>query len=179
MKSLALIPFAVALTVVLWSAFEPASSVRRTTDLVDRDAVTSYIVDGVQRQFSVEGVQTHVLAITAATRWQHMSETEMSDIKYRAEGNNGEKWDIRAAKGIFHEDRGELALSNGVTIDELQHGIKMTTDAMRLLTDSRRALGDNAVTIVASNNRTDGSAFELDLNNSTAKLLGNVKTVYE
>ena len=50
---------------------------------------------------------------------------------------------------------------------------------MRLLTDSRRALGDNAVTIVASNSRTDGSAFELDLNNSTAKLLGNVKTVYE
>ena len=179
MRMLVLISATVVLTAVFWSAFEPSNSVRRNSDLEDRETVASYIVNGVQRQFSVNGDQAHVLAITAATQWQHSAETELSDISYRAEGDNGEQWSIRASRGVFYEDLGELELSDGVTIDELLHDIRITTEAMRLLTDKQRAIGKHAFTIVASNSRTDGSAFELDLNQSTAEILGNVKTVYE
>ncbi len=179
MKALLLIPIAVSLFVFSWSILEPVGPNGETTDQEDFQPISSYIVDGAQRQFSVDGTQSHTLVINSAVHWQHKAKTELSEINYSVEGNNGERWNIRASKGLFLDDLGELELSHGVKIEEALRNIEITTDNMLLLTESQRAIGTHTVTLVAKNSRTVGSAFELDLNNSTAKLFGDVKTDYD
>lgn len=179
MKAMVLIPLAIALFAFFWSMLEPVDPDGKTVNQEDFQPISSYIIDGMQRQFSVDGTQSHALAINSAIHWQHTAQTDLSDINYRVEGNNGEQWNIRASKGVFSRDLGELELSDGVKIEELLRGIQLTTDAMLLLTESQRAIGSHTVTLVAKNSRTVGSAFELDLNKSTAKLFGDVKTDYE
>ena len=98
---------------------------------------------------------------------------------FSANGEDGQQWQIEAAEGDFFEAQNELALTNGVEIEELNEQAVMKTDAMRLFIDEKRASGINPVTLTGQGSVTTGSSFELDLNTSTATLQGDVTTHYE
>ena len=94
-------------------------------------------------------------------------------------GNSGEIWNIRASDGVFFEDRNELALTNGVVIDEHAQEARITTEAMRLFMDKKLASGEHQVVLTGRGSLTTGSAFEVDLRTNTATLMGDVQTNYE
>jgi len=88
-------------------------------------------------------------------------------------------WDITASAGTFFEDINELVLQNGVTVIETERQATMTTEAMRLFMDQKRATGEQDVLLTGRGSRTSGSSFELDLQTNTATLKGDVVTQYE
>ena len=168
----------VALSIALWQSFAPKSSPVQQIDL-EEELIASYLREGTRRHFSQDGVAADVLEISVATRWQNSEETNLTDIRYQAQAENGAVWDIEAATGIFFEDLNELELKNGVTILELTREATMQTESMHLYMDQQRAQGDQEVVMTGRGSRTSGSAFELDLQSSKATLKGDVKTEYE
>ena len=179
MKILVLLIAAVTLGVGFWSALAPGVDAEQRAAIPDGPVRTSYIIDGIRRRFSEKGHPTDTLKIDSATRWLNSDQTALSGIQYVTSGNLGEIWDIRATDGVFFEDRNELALTNGVVIDEHYQDARMTTQAMRLSMDQKLATGEHRVVLTGRGSRTTGSAFRVDLRTNKATLIGDVQTNYE
>ena len=120
-----------------------------------------------------------MLQIGTATRWLNSDETALNDIRYRALGEDDAQWDIDASEGIFFEATNELVLKNGVTVLERSREGVVSTEAMRLYMNQKRAVGEHEVVITGQGSRTTGASFELDLQTNTATLKGDVVTDYE
>jgi len=178
-KLLVVVITAVAVSVAFWNGLAPGVDVEQRATITDGPVRTSYVVDGTRRRFSDEGRPTDTLKIHSATRWLNSDQTALVGIQYVTDGNSGEIWDIRASDGVFFEDINELALTNGVVIDEHAQEARMTTQAMRLLMDQKLATGEHKVVLTGRGSRTTGSAFEVDLRTNTATLMGDVQTNYE
>ena len=179
MKLLTLVIAAVAAGVGFWNGLGPGVDVEQRTAIADGQVRASYVVDGIRRRFSDAGRPSDTLKINSATRWLNNDQTALGGIQYVTTGNSGEIWDIRASNGVFFEDRNELALTNGVVIDEHAQEARMTTEAMRLFMDKKLASGEHQVVLTGRGSRTTGSAFEVDLRTNTATLMGDVQTNYE
>ena len=119
------------------------------------------------------------MQIGTATRWLNSDETSLNDIRYRAHGEDDALWDIDASEGIFFEATNELVLKNGVTVLERSREAVVSTEAMRLYMNQKRAVGEHEVVMTGQGSRTTGAAFELDLQTNTATLKGDVVTDYE
>ena len=169
----------VALGIALWQSFAPESSPVQQIDLEEEQLIASYMQEGTRRHFSEDGAASDVLEIGEATRWQNSEETTLSEIRYRAQAENGAVWDIVAAAGVFFEELNELELKNGVTVLERTRDATVQTESMRLYMDQKRAQGEQEVVMTGRGSRTTGSAFELDLQSSMATLKGDVRTEYE
>ena len=169
----------VALAVALWQSFAPESLPVKQIDLGEEQLIASYLLEGTRRHFSEDGGASDVLEIGEATQWQNSEETTLSEIRYRAQAENGAVWDVVAAAGVFFEDINELELKNGVTVLERTRDATVQTESMRLYMDQKRAQGEQEVVMTSRSSRTTGSAFELDLQSSVATLKGDVKTEYE
>jgi len=170
---------AVAVSVAFWDGLAPGVDVEQRATITDGPVRTSYVVDGTRRRFSDEGRPTDTLKIHSATRWLNSDQTALGGIQYVTDGNSGEIWNIRASDGVFFEDTNELALTNGVVIDEHAQQARMTTEAMRLLMDQKLATGEHKVVLTGRGSRTTGSAFRVDLRTNKATLIGDVQTNYE
>lgn len=179
MKILVFVIAAVAVNIGFWSGLAPGVDAELRTTITDVPLKTSYVLDGIRRRFSDEGRPTDTLKIDYATRWLNSDRTALGGIQYVTAGNSGEIWDIRASQGVFFEDRNELALSNGVVIDEHDQETRMTTQAIQLFMDKKRATGEHRVVLTGRGSRTTGSAFRVDLKTNTATLMGDVQTNYE
>ena len=179
MRFWALVGMLVLVGTVIWQYMTPASVDTTAATLTDHPVVASYVVNGTRTHFSADGNAADVLKIDTATRWSQTDRTELTGIQYFANGEDGQQWQIEAAEGDFFEAQNELALTNGVKIEELNEQAVMKTDAMRLFLDEKRASGINPVTLTGQGSVTTGSSFELDLNTSTATLQGDVTTHYE
>ncbi len=179
MKAAIFILGTVALGIGLWGSLSPPSSPPTRTDDSQAALMASYLVDGTRTHFSADGSASDVLIIGTATRWHNNDETELSNIHYQAQAEDGTAWDIDASAGIFFENSNELALKNGVTVIERNGEAAMSTEAMRLYMDENRAEGQHEVVMTGRGSRTTGSAFELDLSTNRATLIGNVSTEYE
>ena len=179
MKLLALVIAAVAVSVSFWSGLAPGVDAEQRATITDGPVRTSYVIDGIRRRFSDEGRPTDTLKIDSATRWLNSDQTALGGIQYVTDGNSGEIWDIRASDGVFFEDRNELALSDGVVIDEHAQEARMTTQAIRLFMDQKLATGEHRVVLTGLGSRTSGSAFKVDLRTNKATLIGDVQTDYE
>ena len=179
MKILVFVIAAVAVSVAFWSGLAPGVDAEPRTTIAEVPVKTSYVLDGIRRRFSDEGRPTDTLKIDYATRWLNSDRTALGGIQYVTDGNSGEIWDIRASNGVFFEDRNELALTNGVVIDEHAQEARMTTEAMRLFMDKKLASGEHQVVLTGQGSRTTGSAFKVDLRTNTATLMGDVQTHYE
>ena len=179
MKLLVVVITAVAVSVSFWSGLAPDVDVEQRATITDGPVRTSYVVDGIRRRFSDAGRPTDTLKINSATRWLNSDQTALGGIQYVTDGNSGEIWDIRASDGVFFEDRNELALTNGVVIDEHAQEATMTTEAMRLFMDQKLATGEHQVVLTGRGSRTTGAAFRVDLRTNKATLIGNVQTNYE
>ncbi len=118
MKAAIFILGTVALGIGLWGSLSPPSSPPTRTDDSQAALMASYLVDGTRTHFSADGSASDVLIIGTATRWHNNDETELSNIHYQAQAEDGTAWDIDAAAGIFFENSNELALKNGVTVIE-------------------------------------------------------------
>jgi len=169
----------VALGIGLWGSFSPPSRQPSRTDDTEAALIASYLVDGTRTHFSADGSASDLLIIGTAARWHNSDETELGDIRYQAQAEDGTAWDIDASAGIFFENTNELALKNGVTVIERNGEAAMTTEAMRIYMDENRAEGQHEVVMTGRGSRTTGSAFELDLSTNRATLIGNVSTEYE
>ena len=141
MKLLVVVIAAVAVSVAFWSGLAPGVDVEQRATITDGPVRTSYVVNGTRRRFSDEGRPTDTLKIHSATRWLNSDQTALGGIQYVTDGNSGEIWDIRASDGVFFEDRNELALTNGVVIDEHAQEARITTEAMRLFMDKKAGIG--------------------------------------
>ena len=179
MKLLVVVITSVAVSVAVWNGLAPDVDVAQRATITDGPVRTSYVVDGTRRRFSDEGRPTDTLKIHSATRWLNSDQTALGGIQYVTGGNSGEIWDIRASDGVFFEDINELALTNGVVIDEHAQEARMTTQAMRLLMDQKLATGEHKVVLTGRGSRTTGSAFRVDLRTNKATLIGDVQTNYE
>ena len=178
MKLLFIAILVASVSAALWQSaprMDTFSPSQETDDIV----IASYLIAGTRTFFSAEGNKSAVLEIGSATRWSHSDEVSLREIRYRARGDKATAWDISAAAGTFFEDLNELALQNGVTVIETQRQATMTTDAMRLYMDQKRASGQQKVVLTGRRSRTTGSAFDLDLQTNTATLKGDVVTHYE
>jgi LPS export ABC transporter protein LptC len=169
----------VALGIGLWGSLSPTSNPPARTDDTEAALIASYLVDGTRTHFSADGSASDVLIIGTAKRWHNNDETQLSNIRYQAQDEDGTAWDIDASEGIFFENSNELELKNGVTVIERNGEAAMTTEAMRLYMDENRAEGQHEVVMTGRGSRTVGSAFELDLSTHWATLIGNVSTEYE
>ena len=179
MKILLLVIASVTLSLILWSRLVPSINTEQRPAITDEAVRASYLIDGIRRRFSHEGLPTDRLEIDSAIRWLNSDEMALDSIQYVTSGNSGEIWDIRASDGVFFEDRNELALTNGVVIDEHEQEARMTTHAMRLFMDQKLATGEHRVLLTGRGSRTTGSAFRIDLGTNTATLIGDVQTNYE
>ena len=179
MKLLVFVIAAVGVSVALWSGLAPDVDVEQRAAITDGPVRTSYVVDGIRRRFSDEGRPTDTLKINSAIRWLNSDQTTLGGIQYVTDGNSGEIWDIRASDGVFFEDLNELALTNGVVIDEHAQEARMTTQAMQLFMDQKLAKGEHEVVLTGRGSRTTGSAFRVDLRTNKATLIGDVQTNYE
>ena len=179
MKLLVVVITSVAVRVAVWTGLAPDVDVAQRATITDGPVRTSYVVDGTRRRFSDEGRPTDTLAINSATRWLNSDHTALGGIQSVTDGNSGEIWDIRALDGVFFEDLNELALTNGVVIDEHAQEARMTTQAMRLFMDQKLAKGEHEVVLTGRGSRTTGSAFRVDLRTNKATLIGDVQTNYE
>ena len=179
MKLLTLVIAAVAASVGFWNGLGPGVDVEQRAAIADGPVRASYVVDGIRRRFSDAGRPSDTLKINSATRWLSSDQTTLGGIQYVTTGNSGEIWDIRASNAVFFEDRNELALTNGVVIDEHAQEARMTTEAMRLFMDKKLASGEHQVVLTGQGSRTTGSAFKVDLRTNTATLMGDVQTHYE
>ena len=178
MKLLVIAILTASAGIALWQSaprMETFSPAEETDDVV----IASYLQAGTRTFFSTEGDRSDVLEIGSATRWSDSDEVSLSEIRYRAKGDNDTAWDITASAGTFFEDINELVLQNGVTVIETERQATMTTEAMRLFMDQKRATGEQDVLLTGRGSRTSGSSFELDLQTNTATLKGDVVTQYE
>ena len=179
MRTLLISAGVAALSIALWQILTPASRTTLPPNTADKSVIASYLVDGTRTHFSDSGPPSEVLQIGAATRWLRSDETALNDIRYRADGEGNTQWDIDASDGLFYETTNELVLKNGVTVVERSREAVVSTEAMRLYMDQKRAVGEHEVVITGQGSRTTGSSFELDLQTNTATLKGDVVTDYE
>ena len=179
MRTLLISAGVVAVGIALWQILAPASSTNLPANTVDKSVIASYLVDGTRTHFSDSGPPSDVLQIGAATRWLNGEETTLNDIRYRADGEGNAQWNIDASDGLFYETTNELVLKNGVTVVERSREAVVSTEAMRLYMDQKRAVGEHEVVMTGQGSRTTGSSFELDLQTNTATLKGDVVTDYE
>lgn len=179
MKTLVISTGIVALGIGLWQFLAPASSTSLPVNTAEKSVVASYLVDGTRTHFSDSGPTSDVLQIGTATRWLNSDETSLTDIRYRAHGEDNAQWDIDASEGIFFEATNELILKNGVTVLERSREAVVSTEAMRLYMNQKRAVGEHQVVMTGQGSRTTGASFELDLQTNTATLKGEVITDYE
>ena len=179
MRTLLISAGVVAVGIALWQILAPASSTNLPANTVDKSVIASYLVDGTRTHFSESGPPSDVLQIGAATRWLNSEETALNDIRYRADVEGNAQWDIDASDGLFYETTNELVLKNGVTVVERSREAVVSTEAMRLYMDQKRAVGEHEVVLTGQGSRTTGSSFELDLQTNTATLKGDVVTDYE
>ena len=179
MRTLLISAGVVAVGIALWQILAPASSTNLPANTVDKSVIASYLVDGTRTHFSESGPPSDVLQIGAATRWLNSEETALNDIRYRADVEGNARWDIDASDGLFYETTNELVLKNGVTVVERSREAVVSTEAMRLYMEQKRAVGEHEVVMTGQGSRTTGSSFELDLQTNTATLKGDVVTDYE
>ena len=179
MKTLLISAGVVALSIALWQVLAPTSSTNLPASTADKSVIASYLVDGTRTHFSESGPPSEVLQIGAATRWLNSDETALNEIRYQADGEGNAQWDINASDGLFYETTNELVLKNGVTVVERSREAVVSTEALRLYMDQKRAVGEHEVVMTGQGSRTTGSSFELDLQTNTATLKGDVVTDYE
>lgn len=179
MKTLLISAGVVALSIALWQVLAPTSSTNLPASTADKSVIASYLVDGTRTHFSESGPPSEVLQIGAATRWLNSDETALNEIRYQADGEGNAQWDIDASDGLFYETTNELVLKNGVTVVERSREAVVSTEALRLYMDQKRAVGEHEVVMTGQGSRTTGSSFELDLQTNTATLKGDVVTDYE
>jgi len=180
MRLMAAAMFTLLAGIGLWQSLTPSVS---TDVAIETDTIAlreNYLRGGTRTQFSaIGGEPINAVSIASAERMVGSDLTQLQDIEYRGDGDDGVQWHIVAAAGRLYESPNELVLENGVTIIEETQGAEMVTESMHLFMAQQRAIGDREVIVTGSGSRTRGDGFELDLAANTAILKGNVRTDYE
>lgn len=138
----------------------------------------TYIDYAIRTQYTEEGVPSHELTITSWMDYEDDDKSYLTEVSYRGIDEKGHFWHMRADTAHYHKQSNELVLLKNVQVRYSGADAQLTSDHLRLLPDSQKAMTQTPIVITTPSSTTTADGLVIDLQSDQAQLLANVETQY-